>query len=704
MSKEERNALVLVVDDDTSSRMLMRKALEKHDFTVSEAGNGLEALASFERTPPDIMLLDVEMPEMDGFTTCGRIREMPEGRHIPILMVTGLNDVESVNRAYRAGATDFTSKPLNWSVLGHRVRYMLRASQAFRQTQVSEARTKALLKAMPDSMIRMSLWGDILDVHLGQESKITLPVGESRPETLSAAMGEDFNTHVMKLVKDSMRSHTTQAIEVEYPPGEDARNYEVRLVISADNEVLAVMRDITERKDAEERMRYLAFYDALTGLPNRQLFSIRLEKAVERATEKKTNLAVFLIDLDVFQRINDTLGHGMGDMLLRGMGTRLRQVMTEKSKYGCLTDDQDDPASFSTVARLGGDEFIVLLDDVIDDDAGNVRDLARDVTEAMSIPMDLAGEEVVVTPSIGIAILPEDGETADTLMMNADTAMYHAKKEGRNNFQFYSGSMNERSLERLSLESRLRKGIEQNELVLFYQPQIDTETGQVSGVEALVRWMHPEDGMISPADFIPVAEETGLILPLGEWVLYTACCQAKQWQDDGLPPVRVAVNVAGEQFRQKDFVESVVAVTSEIGLENKYLELEITEGTIMSHATETTSTLDALKKHGFALAIDDFGTGYSSLAYLKRFPLDYLKIDQAFVRDVTDNPEDAGIVRAIIAMSKSLRLKTIAEGVETGEHVQFMRDEQADYLQGYHFSKPLPADECAEFIRAHKQP
>ncbi len=697
MDNEAKQQLVLVVDDDTTSRMLMRKTLERAGFAVAEASNGVECLATFERMPPNIILLDVEMPEMNGFVACKRIRQMPEGQHVPILMVTGLDDVESVNRAYEVGATDFTSKPLNWPVLGHRVRYMLRASEAFRNVQISEARTRALLRAMPDSMIRMSLWGDILDMHLGQDAQIPLSVEDTVDRTLGDVMGDNFQRAMLELVKDAMASHSTQSVEVDFPPGEEARNYEIRLVISADNEVLTVIRDITERKEAEQRMRFLAFYDSLTGLPNRQLFSIRLEHALQRAQKQGTNIAVFLIDLDVFQRINDTLGHGMGDLLLKGMGKRLKQVMMEHTDYDGRDEEEEDPTTYSTAARLGGDEFVLLLEGV-DDAAENVRELAREVTEAISVPMALSGQEVVVTPSMGIVISPDDGETVDTLLMNADTAMYHAKKEGRNNFQFYAGSMNERSLERLSLENRLRKALEQDELVLHYQPQIDVKSGRVTGVEALVRWMNPDLGMVSPGEFIPLAEETGLILPLGEWVLVTACRQCKAWQDQGLPRVRVAVNLAGEQFRQQKFAKAVERTMKEIGLDTEYLELEITEGTIMSNATDTIVTLEELKATGLALAVDDFGTGYSSLSYLKRFPIDYLKIDQAFVRDVTDNPEDAGIVRAIIAMAKSLKLKTIAEGVETREHVEFLKAEGADVLQGYFFSRPVDAETCAELL------
>ncbi len=698
MTESTSHPLVLVVDDDTTSRMLMRRTLEKAGFSVAEAGNGLEALASFERMPPEIILLDVEMPELDGFATCRRIRALPNGGHLPILMVTGRDDVHSVNAAYEAGATDFTSKPINWPVLGHRVRYMLRASDSFRQTQISEARTRALMQAMPDSMIRMSLWGDVLDVHFGQQDDhVELPLKSMPGRSLGDVMGADMLKAMLDLVKVAMTTHTTQTVELDYPAGKNARNYEVRLVISADNEVLTVIRDITKRKEAEERMRFLAFYDSLTGLGNRQLFSLRLEKALARAQETGECLAVFLIDLDVFQRINDTLGHGIGDMLLKAMAKRLRQLMLDHTSYDGMDDDENEQQSWCSIARFGGDEFVLLIDQV--DDKGDVAvEVARMVLDTVSTPITLSDHEVVITPSIGIALAPADGETTDTLLMNADTAMYHAKREGRNNYQFYAGSMNERSLERLSLEGRLRKALERDELTLFYQPQVDSRTGVITGVEALVRWISPEAGMISPGEFIPLAEETGLILPLGDWVLHEACRQAKEWESMGFTNLRVAVNLAGEQFRQQRFAASVYEVVKNAGLEALHIELEITEGTIMSNALETIATLGELKGMGFALSVDDFGTGYSSLSYLKKFPLDYLKIDQAFVRDVTTNPEDAGIVRAIIAMAHSLNLKTIAEGVETLDHVRFLQEEGADVLQGYYFSRPVPAEECTKLL------
>ncbi len=699
MSEHREQQLVLVVDDDTTSRMLMRRTLEKAGFAIAEAGNGVEALASFDRMPPDIILLDVEMPEMDGFTACRKIRSLSEGAHVPILMVTGRDDVHSVNAAYEAGATDFTSKPINWPVLGHRVRYMLRAADAFRQTQISEARTRALLRAMPDSMIRMSLWGDVLDVHLGHDARVDLPLQAMPGRTLGDVMGSEMQRAMLDLVKRAISTNSTQTVELDYPPGvEDTRNYEVRLVISADKEVLTVIRDITDRKEAEKRMRFLAFYDSLTGLANRQLFSLRLEKALAECAKTGDRLAVFLVDLDVFQRINDTLGHGIGDLLLKSMAKRLRQLMLEQTAYSGVDDDDDGQENWCSLARFGGDEFVLLLDQV-DEQGDRAVELARAVHEAVSIPVALNDQEVVVTPSIGIALAPSDGETPDTLLMNADAAMYHAKREGRNNFQFYAGSMNERSLERLSLEGRLRKALERDELTLYYQPQVDAHTGEVSGVEALVRWNSPEVGLVSPGEFIPLAEETGLILPLGDWVLNRACEQAKHWEKQGFRDLRVAVNLAGEQFRQQRFAACVHEVVKSVGLESIHIELEITEGTIMSNAMETIATLGELKNMGFALSVDDFGTGYSSLSYLKKFPLDYLKIDQAFVRDVTTNAEDAGIVRAIIAMAHSLNLKTIAEGVETLDHVRFLREQGADVLQGYYFSKPVPPADCTALMR-----
>src|SRR5713226_6569259 len=439
-----------------------------------------------------------------------------------------------------------------------------------------------------------------------------------------------------------------------------------------------------QRKQAEERIQYLAYYDGLTGLPNRTLFSQGLNHALTQARRYKKTLAVLFIDLDRFKNINDTLGHEAGDSLLQEMAKRLSDCLRESD----------------TVARLGGDEFVVLIEEITDPKyAANV---ARKIVAAALNPFVLKGGEYHITASIGISTYPDDGEDEQTLMKHADIAMYLAKDHGKNNYQFYLAQINVHSFERLALESSLRHALERNEFLLHYQPKIDMKTGDFTGMEALIRWQHPDLGMVSPALFIPLAEETGLIVPIGRWVLKTACAQNKAWQEQGLPRLRISVNLSARQFTEENLVQDVARVLEETGLEPELLELEITESMVMYNPDQAVKLLSELKAMGLYVAIDDFGIGYSSLSQLKRFPIDTIKVDRSFIKDLMENRDDAAITEAIIAMGKSLNLNVIAEGVETNDQVNFLRDHQCDEMQGYYFSKPTPENEFADLLRNGK--
>jgi diguanylate cyclase (GGDEF)-like protein/PAS domain S-box-containing protein len=441
-------------------------------------------------------------------------------------------------------------------------------------------------------------------------------------------------------------------------------------------------RDVSERKRAEETIRHLAYHDAVTDLPNRTLFKDRLTQALAQARRKKRMLAVLFLDLDRFKIVNDTVGHGEGDKLLRRAADRLAGLVREGD----------------TVARVGGDEFAILSSEISHvEDAAQV---AERVLANLRRPWLLQGQEFLVTTSIGIAVYPGDGDDADSLLRSADTAMYRAKESGRDNCQLYTPAMNARIVERLALENDLRRGLERGEFVVYYQPQVNIRSGQVVGVEALVRWQHPERGLVLPAEFIPVAEETGLIVPLGEWVLRTACAQNKACQDAGLPPMRVAVNLSARQFQQRNLTDTVAQALEETGLAPDLLQLEITEGVAMQDVDFTITTLQGLREMGVQIAMDDFGTGYSSLGYLKRFPMDAVKIDRSFVRDLTVDPNDAAIATTVITMAHSLKLSVIAEGVETEEQLAFLDEQECDEMQGYLFSKPVPAAVLDETLRA----
>ena len=439
--------------------------------------------------------------------------------------------------------------------------------------------------------------------------------------------------------------------------------------------VIEIARDITECKRVEERVQYLAFHDPLTGLANRALLEDRLILTLAHALRGNEEGALFFIDLDRFKAINDSHGHHSGDLLLQAVGNRLKALVR-------TTD---------TICRSGGDEFILLFPEI--DGPTAAAHLAEKILVSFTSPFVIEEREVFISPSIGISLYPADGADFVTLIRSADAAMYLAKRQGRNNFQFFTPELTNAAQERLLLENSLRQALGQDELLLHYQLQFDAATGEIIGVEALSRWSRPLQGWISPAQFIPIAEESGLIEDLSAWALRAACAQNKQWQESGYLPIRMAVNVSGRQFRQRDFIDVVDRILEETGLDPRWLEMEVTEKILMENVSETILTLNELKSRHISLAIDDFGTGYSSLSYLRQFPIDRLKIDRSFVANITSNADDAAIVSAVISLAKSLNLAVIAEGVETIAQMKLLQDQECDAMQGYYFSRPVPPEE-----------
>ena len=579
-------AKILVSDDDLNVRLLTRQCLEAEGMIVVEACNGPETLDVFVRERPDLVFLDVEMPGMSGLEVCKRIRMMPQGESIPIMIVTGSNDRKSIDLGFEAGATQYKTKPVNWSLLGRDVHYMLRASDAF----------NAL-------------------------------------------------------------------------------------------------------KRQEDRLRYLAYFDPLTSLPNRRSFNEQLNRILKRSQRRNSNAALLFIDLDHFKRINDSIGHGRGDRLLVEIAKRLTVELREDDAINYLTDnsaeDRNDLDSGTEIARLGGDEFTVVLSDV--PNIAHVELVAKRILNSLSQPIQLQSHNPVVTPSIGIALFPQDGTDPDTLVRNADTAMYVAKAEGRACYRFYDEKMNATAVEQLKMEEELRHALRNDELELRYQPQVDITNGQVVSMEALVRWKHPQRGMVSPLEFIPVAERTGQIIELGEWVLAEVARHCNYWDTLAIDKFRVCVNVSPLQFNQTDLPAFLKKFLEKSGLEASRLELEFTETAIMTDAETNIEKLCELKAIGLDLAVDDFGTGYSSLSYLKRFPIDTLKIDQSFIADL-DTSDGAAIVDAILALAKALNLRVVAEGIETKEQLRYLVKKQCKLLQGYYFSRPIYPEDVPNML------
>jgi len=701
-------SVVLVADDDPVMRLLMLEMLSQVGLDGIAAHDGVQAVAYFKSMAPDLILLDVEMPNMDGFLACSAIRRIETGAPVPIIMVTGSDDVDAVTRAYEVGATDFVSKPINWPILGHRVLYVLRASDAIARLRMADAHNRAVLAAIPDTFFRLDRDGFYLDYAPGQERSSHERPGHGRPlprraghagprhafaatRPADACVGKHITDMLPRDIAERLLEQmqgvlaTGQIGSVDYALERlgTVHHFEARLVATGAHEVLGLVRDISERKRTEEQIRRLAYCDSLTGIPNRQAFLETLERELHRSKLGNKKFAVLFMDLDAFKRINDTLGHNVGDHLLKIVSERLRDTIGPSEPFACAEVPHN-------LARLGGDEFTILIPDL--EQVENALDVAHRVNEAMRRPFLIEGHEIFVTASVGISLFPQDGSDCNALLKYADTAMYHAKNCGKNNAKLYRSSLTMEIMSHVRLEVGLRKALRNDELYLLYQPQIDVCSGAIVGVEALVRWRHPERGIISPTEFIPLAEETGLIVPIGEWVLRTACQQARQWQGLSRRTLRMAVNLSARQFKDEKLSQIVLSALHDSGIDPTQLELELTEGTLMDDARATLATLEQLRAIGVQLSIDDFGTGYSSMSYLKRFDVRTMKIDKSFINGLPQDAENAAITRAIIAMAHGLKMVVVAEGVETGEQLMLLRDYGCDMVQGFFVGQPAPPE------------
>ncbi len=684
--------LVLVADDDPTTRLVIVELLSGDGLRVAEAGDGREAVTRALELLPDLLLLDVLMPGLDGFEVCAALRGTPGFRDLPIMVLTGLEDTEALDRAFDAGATDFASKPVNPTLLGNRVRYLLRAARAFRDLRTSETRLENAQR-----IARLGNWDYSLATgHMGLSAEAARLLGAATPtitlnEFLVRVPGEDAG-RLTNALESALRTASSFGLDHRVTTSEGATRFlRTQGAALLDDKgsiagVTGTLQDITERVEAEARVRTLAFYDTLTGLPNRTLFTDLLRKALTRAARVQKHVAVMFLDLDGFKEINDTLGHRAGDRVLEQVANRLRQVTRDYDP--AMRSGESDAF---TVGRLGGDEFLLAITDLAKpDDAASV---ALRILEVMGRPVSTQDGEIRVSTSIGVSVFPQDGADVDELLKNADTALYHAKDQGRNTFEFYSPQLSAATLERRMLESMLVDAVGRAEFRLYYQPQVDAATNRILGAEALLRWQHPTRGLVGPALFINALEQTRLIRELGPWIVRTAATQLKEWHDAGLSDLRMAINLSGSQLGDPGIVDMLDAAVAASGAPRSHIEFEITETVLIHAASEGVNAVNALKARGYRVAMDDFGTGYSSLSYLTRFPVDCLKLDRSFAADFLTNDTHAAVVETMIGLAQRLGIELVIEGVESATQRDRLLACGARRMQGYLFGRPVPEPE-----------
>jgi diguanylate cyclase (GGDEF)-like protein/PAS domain S-box-containing protein len=712
MSKITPSPTILVVDDNPANLSVLVDHLERRGYEVLVALGGLEALDRLRYAQPDLILLDVMMPDLDGLETCRRLKRLEAGRDIPVIFMTALTDVDSKVAAFAAGGVDYVSKPFQVEELMARVKthLTLRRTQVELQAQKSGLENEIAARHAAETLLQESelrhrrlfeTAGDGIVV-IDLQARTVFDLNEQAAHMLGGSLADMRGRRLDDLAafqsagggKAVIRAlrNTTQVKWDEWgwqKPDETAVSVEVLgTTYCAGSRPFAQLafRDIRARKEAEARVRYLALHDALTGLPNRTLLMDRLTQAIAQARRDQTQIGLLLLDLDHFKHINDSLGHFVGDALLEEVSRRLRGVLRE----------------VDTPARLGGDEFVVAACGLTGPADAEV--LAQRIVEAFAPTFRIGNHDLHIGTSIGISLYPSDGDNPAALLQAADTAMYQAKKKGRGNYRLFTRDLSMAAERWHMLSSDLYGACERGEFVLHYQPQVSLDTSRIIGLETLLRWQHPVEGLIQPGLFIPLLEEHGRMVEAGRWVLRNACAQNAAWQAQGLPKVRVAVNLSAQQFYRGDIVRCVRDALDESRLAPEWLELELTENLTLDDTDATLRIMRDLKEMGVYLSLDDFGTGWSSLAYLKRFPLDRIKIDRSFIRDLGADSSTAAIVHSIIDLTRQLDLDCIAEGVETEAQLAYLREEQCPGIQGFLFSPALAAEAVSPLLRAERLP
>jgi diguanylate cyclase (GGDEF)-like protein/PAS domain S-box-containing protein len=689
------NNKLLLIEDNPADAKLVREALAVSRFGsfqiewVESLADGLERLS---RGGIDAVLADLLLSDSQGIDTLDRI--LLGAPRVPILVLSGSDDERLASQALKHGAQDYLSKRhLGSYTLVRAVRNMIERRAAEDALFTEKERAQVTLNSIGDAVLCTDSSGNVTYLNVVAENMTGWLWEEASGRPLAdvfqiidgATRLPARNPMEMAVAQNKTVGLTANCVLIRRDGHEAAIEDSAAPIHDRDGHgtgAVIVFHDVSVARSMTLQMTHSAEHDFLTDLPNRMLLNDRISQSIAFARRHAKKVAVLFLDLDGFKHINDSLGHRIGDKLLQYIS---------KSLVDCVR-------ASDTISRQGGDEFVVLLSEV--EHSEDAATTARRMLRAVAKPHSVDQHILRVTASIGLSIYPEDGLDAETLIKNADTAMYQAKENGRQSFKFFTPAMNVRAVERQSIEESLRSAMDRQEFALHYQPKINLRTGEIVGAEALLRWTHPIRGVVSPAQFIPVAEECGLILSIGNWVLREACGQARLWLDAGLPLGTMAVNISAMEFRHEHFLDGVFAALGDSGLEPKYLELELTEGVLMKHVESTESILKALRATGVQLAVDDFGTGYSSLSYLRRFSIDALKIDQSFVRQITTVPNDTSIVTAVISMGRSLKLRVVAEGVETQEEMAFLQAHQCDEAQGYYFSRPVPAAEFAKLLKS----